>query len=195
LAAPSANLSSRVSPTNAEHVRKYLGDKIPLIVDGGQCQVGIESTVLDLSVLPPRVLRPGMIHEQALLAVTGELAVDSAHDQGSLKSPGLLRKHYSPKAKVIILSWRQDEDLRQQLTGYGTELAGCHIISHRHIPSGEGFGRVSVIPHDAEAFARAIYAELHECDETGAKLIVLEALPETCEWRAISDRLKRAAAS
>jgi len=102
LAAPSANPTNRVSPTNVEHVRRYLVDKIPLIVDGGQCQVGIESTVLDLSVLPPRVLRPGMIHEQALLAVTGELEVGPGHDQGSLKSPGLLRKHYSPKAKVII---------------------------------------------------------------------------------------------
>src|SRR6266436_5663981 len=92
LAAPSANPLNRVSPTNAEHVRKYLGDKIPLIVDGGQCQVGIESTVLDLSALPPRVLRPGMIHEKALLAVTGELEVGLGPDQGSLKSPGLLLK-------------------------------------------------------------------------------------------------------
>src|SRR5262249_8694147 len=74
LAAPSANLSNHVSPTNAAHVRKQLGNRIQLIVDGGQSQVGIESTVLDLSTSPPRVLRPGMIHETALLAVIGELA-------------------------------------------------------------------------------------------------------------------------
>ena len=73
LAAPSANLSSRVSPTNAEHVRNQLGGKIPLIVDGGQSQVGIESTVLDLSVSPPRILRPGMIHAESLAAVCGEV--------------------------------------------------------------------------------------------------------------------------
>ncbi len=73
LAAPSANLSGCVSPTNAEHVRRQLGDKIPLIVDGGQSQVGIESTVLDLTVSPPQVLRPGMIHIESLAAVMGEV--------------------------------------------------------------------------------------------------------------------------
>ncbi len=68
-----------------------------------------------------------------------------------------------------------------------------HVIAHTHIPSDEGLGRVSVIPHDAEAFARALYAELHACDEAGAELIVVEALPTTVEWRAIADRLNRAA--
>ena len=67
------------------------------------------------------------------------------------------------------------------------------MIAHTLIPAGEGFAGVSVIPHDAEAFARAIYAELHRCDETGAKLIVVEALPDSAEWRAIADRLMRAA--
>ena len=194
LAAPSANLSNLVSPTNMEHVRRYLGDKIPLIVDGGQCQVGIESTVLDLSVSPPIILRPGMVHEQALLAVTGSLAAGSIAGAGGLKSPGLLHKHYAPRAKVMILAWESDQDLRRQLAGYGIAPVGCHVISHTHIPSGNGFGRVSVIPHDAEAFARAIYGELHECDELGADLILIEALPETSEWSGIADRLKRAAA-
>lgn len=201
LAAPSANLSNRISPTNAEHVRKSLGDKIRLIVDGGQSQVGIESTVLDLSVSPPRLLRPGMIHEQALLAVTGQLTLGFGDSDKVLKSPGQLRRHYAPKAKLIILTWRDDKDLRHQLTTRDPSLAplpsplsACHIIAHTRIPAGGGFGRVSVIPHDSEAFARAIYAELHQCDELGAELIVVEALPETSEWRAIADRLKRAAA-
>src|SRR5205807_9379497 len=96
LAAPSANLSNQISPTNAEHVLKSLGDKIPLIVDGGQSQVGIESTVLDLSVSPPRVLRPGMIHEESLLAVTGELATGAGPSAQILKSPGQLPMHYAP---------------------------------------------------------------------------------------------------
>src|SRR5258706_9973579 len=73
LAAPSANLSNQISPTNAEHVRQQLGGKISLIVDGAQSQVGIESTVLDLSVSPPQILRPGMIHEEALAAVIGNI--------------------------------------------------------------------------------------------------------------------------
>src|SRR5271155_1884646 len=104
LAAPSANLSNCVSPTNAEHVRKQLGGKISLIVDGGQSQVGIESTVLDLTVSPPQVLRPGMIHAQSLAAVCGEIQISNLESQISdLRSPGLLQKHYSPKAKLILL--------------------------------------------------------------------------------------------
>ena len=90
LAAPSANLSSRVSPTNAGHVREQLGGKISLIVDGGQAQIGIESTVLDLTVSPPRVLRPGMIHAESLAAVVENIQHSTSNIQHpKLKSPGL----------------------------------------------------------------------------------------------------------
>jgi L-threonylcarbamoyladenylate synthase len=194
LAAPSANPSNRVSPTTAEHVRKALGDKIRLIVDGGQSQVGLESTVLDISVSPPRLLRPGMIHEQALLAVTGKLVLGASQSPEVLKSPGLLKKHYSPKAKLVVWSWRDEAELKARSAGCGVRSTRVHVIAHTRIPSGAGFGRVSVIPHDPAAFARAIYAELHQCDEAGAELIVVEALPDNPEWRAIADRLQRAAA-
>jgi len=200
LAAPSANPSNRVSPTNAEHVGKYLGDKIRLIVDGGQSQVGIESTVVDLTARPFRVLRPGMIHLASLRAALDKSGLEIADDAsetgaaGPLRSPGRLLKHYSPKAKLQILSWRDEEELRTKIGGQKLPLAKTHVIAHTVIPGGGGFARVSVIPHDAEAFARAIYAELHESDEAGAGWIVVEALPDTDEWRAIADRLKRAAA-
>jgi L-threonylcarbamoyladenylate synthase len=189
LAAPSANLSNQISPTNAEHVAKQL--KIPLIVDGGQAQVGIESTVIDLTVNPPRVLRPGMIHEQALAAVTEKITVGAAGGAEILKSPGQLTKHYAPKAKLVILKWRDEADLNSQVAVLKS-ASRRHVIAHTHIPSQMGFSSVSVIPHDAEAFARALYAELHRCDELGAELIIVEAPPETSEWRAIGDRLKRA---
>jgi L-threonylcarbamoyladenylate synthase len=171
LAAPSANLSNRVSPTNAEHVRAQLGGKIPLIVDGGQSQVGIESTVLDLTVSPPQILRPGMIHAESLAAVCGEIHESESRKENSefvLRSPGLLEKHYSPKAKLVVLNWRDDADLRFQLSIRNFQPSNCHIIAHTKIPSGENFADVSVIPHDAEAFARALYAELHRCDAAGA---------------------------
>ena len=198
LAAPSANLSGRVSPTNAEHVRKQLGDKISLIVDGGQSQIGIESTVLDLTVSPPQVLRPGMIHAESLAAVIGEFRiqnseVNSGHGE-TLRSPGRLWRHYSPKASLLVLSWRDDADLNSQLSTLNAQLLDCHVIAHTHIPSAEHFARVSVIPHDAEAFARAIYAELHRCDAAGAGLIVVETPPESPEWSGIADRLRRASA-
>ena len=196
LAAPSANLSSRVSPTNAGHVRKQLGGRIPLIVDGGQSQVGIESTVLDLSVSPPQVLRPGMIHAEALAAVIGKVRGSGFRVMGleTLRSPGLLEKHYSPRAKLVVLNWRDEADLKFQLVTRHLPPVTCHVIAHTHIPSAETFARVSVIPHDAEAFARAIYAELHRCDEASAELIVVEAPPELPEWSGIADRLQRAAA-
>ena len=197
LAAPSANLSERVSPTNAEHVRAQLAGKIPLIVDGGQSQVGIESTVLDLTVSPPRILRPGMIHSESLAAVCGEVQNPKSKIQSLdsvLRSPGLLQKHYSPKAKLVLLSWLDDADLRLQLSTFNFQPSTTHIVAHTTIPSGGNFAGVSVIPHDAEAFARAIYAELHRCDEAGAELIVVEAPPESAEWSGIADRLRRAAA-
>ena len=194
LAAPSANLSNQISPTNAEHVRKQLGAKLRLIVDGGQSQVGLESTVVDLTTEPPVVLRPGMIHEESLIAVTGDLISHrrkSLAGGETLRSPGLLAKHYAPKAKLVLLGWQSAADLHSRITHHASRT---HIIAHTHIPSGEGFAGVSVIPHDAEAFARAIYAELHRCDEAGAELIVVEALPDAPQWRAIADRLQRAAA-
>ena len=196
LAAPSANPSNQVSPTTAEHVLKGLGDAIPLIIDGGACQVGIESTVLDLTESPPRVLRPGMISAESLSAVTGEQTAGSGRDNGRdpPRSPGLLLKHYAPKARLVILHWRDETDLSSQLSNFRVRADKVHLITHTNIPANEQFRRVSVIPHDAEAFGRAIYAELHRCDEAGADLIVVESLPTTVEWKAIADRLKRAAA-
>jgi L-threonylcarbamoyladenylate synthase len=197
LAAPSANLSNQISPTNAEHVRAQLDGKIPLIVDGGQSQVGIESTVLDLSVSPPRILRPGMIHTESFAAVCGEIENPESRIQNpesALRSPGMLAKHYSPKAKLIILEWRDDADLRRQLSTLNFQLSTTHVLAHTHIPSGENFADVSVMPHDAEAFARALYAELHRCDAARVKLIVVEKPPDLPEWSGIADRLRRAAA-
>jgi len=208
LAAPSANLSNQISPTNAEHVLAQLGGAIPLIVDGGQSQVGIESTVLDLTVSPPRILRPGMIHAESLAAVcggvTGEhqpptLAAPDRSEDGSnrqpprLRSPGLLKKHYAPKARLLVLKWKDDAELRQLVARHAT-LATCFIIAHTNIPAGLGLAGVSVIPHDAEAFARALYAELHRCDAAGAATIVVEAPPDLPAWSGIADRLNRAAA-
>jgi L-threonylcarbamoyladenylate synthase len=194
LAAPSANRSGQLSPTNAEHVRKQLGGCIPLIVDGGQSQVGIESTVVDLTTRPPTVLRPGMIHDESLIAVTGDLVGSRrlpASGGEPLRSPGLLEKHYAPKARLVVLSWRDTAELKSRLPHPG---AGVHVVAHTNIPAAEGFAGVSVVPHDPEAFARALYAELHRCDEAGAEWIVVEAVPEAPLWRAIADRLKRAAA-
>jgi L-threonylcarbamoyladenylate synthase len=197
LAAPSANLSNQISPTNAEHVSAQLGEKIPLIVDGGQSQVGIESTVLNLTTAPARILRPGMIHAESLAAAAAGLPIADCRlpiEETTLRSPGQLKKHYSPKAKLIVARWQNDADLAAQIGNWKLEIGNVQIVAHTKIPTSFGAANVSVIPHDAEAFARALYSELHRCDAAGTKLIVVEAPPELPEWSGIADRLRRAAA-
>ncbi len=197
LAAPSANLSNELSPTSAEHVQRQLGSRIQLIVDGGHSNVGIESTVVDLTTVPLRVLRPGMIHAESLAAVLGESGASWATADpvatGILRSPGQLARHYSPKARLRVLVWRDEPDLRRQVTALGVAADRTWVLAHSQIPLGGGFAAVSVIPHDAEAYARALYAELHRCDAEGAASIIVEAPPDGAAWQGIADRLARAA--
>ena len=197
LAAPSANLAGRVSPTTAEHARRQLGGRIRLIVDGGPSPIGIESTVLDLTTQPPRVLRPGMIHHESLAAVIGEVRsarCEVRGGDGTLRSPGWLKKHYAPRAKVLILSWRDAFNLKSQISNLKFQPDAAWIVAHTHVPAAAGFAGVSVLPHEAEAYARALYAEWHRCDDARAALIVMEAPPDLPEWNALADRLRRAAA-
>lgn len=194
LAAPSANPSNFISPTNAQHVLATLGDRIKLIVDGGQSQVGIESTVVDVSSAKVAILRPGMIHAESLAAALGQSTLDESQaTSGTLRSPGQLKKHYSPKARLAVRSWADDADLDRQLQSMGAERGRTQVVVYSRIPGLAGLGGVSVIPHDAEAYARALYAELHRCDDERAAWIIVEALPDDPEWRAIADRLRRAA--
>ena len=136
-----------------------------------------------------------MIHVESLLAAMGGSVLQTSAPDWSggaetlLRSPGLLPKHYSPKATLVLLQWRDENDLAAQLSTYPIQRDRIHVIAHHAIPLRQNFGRVAVIPHDAEAFARAIYAELHRCDEAGAELIVVEAPPSGEEWRGIADRL------
>ena len=201
LAAPSANRSNAISPTQAEHVLSGMGDRVPLIVDGGASQVGIESTVVDVTGNPVRILRPGMIGADALalvLAREGLAATDRGSSEASagqpLRSPGQLARHYAPRARLWIGTWRDEADLRAQLRRDGVDFATAHVLAHQVIPGAGAAGRVCVIPADPEAFARALYAEWHRCDALGAGTIVMEAVPATSGWSAIADRLARAAA-
>ena len=164
--------------------------------------MGIESTVLDLSVSPPGILRPGMIHAESIYAalensVCGWRMADGGLNpktNTALRSPGLLAKHYSPRARLVVWSWQNDDDLLSQIRNSKSSVRNCFVIAHTKIPAGIDVVNVSVIPHDAEAFARALYAELHRCDAAGAELIVVESPPVLPEWSGIADRLRRAAA-
>jgi L-threonylcarbamoyladenylate synthase len=193
LAAPSANASGQVSPTTAEHVQRSLGSRIQLVVDGGPTPVGIESTVLDLVESPPRLLRPGMIDRNALEAVIGPLALLTARPGAELRSPGLLVKHYAPRAKLVL--WNGDGKALAELIAR-SELPPehVHLLLHQEMAEDLKIGRVCRLPADPPAFAQALYAELHRSDDAGARLIIVQAVPGEPRWQAVSDRLTRAAA-
>ncbi len=194
LAAPSANLSGQISPTTAEHVRQSLGDRIPLIVDGGPAEIGIESTVLDLSVRPPVILRPGMIHEESLSAVTGSLRQKPTRAHGVLRSPGMLLTHYAPKAKVWILPGADWAELRDKAARERWLPDQVHVLSWSGLSAGMEGCRSCRMPSNPVAYAKALYSEFHRCDAEKARWIVVESVPNTTEWQGIADRLKRAAA-
>lgn len=192
LAAPSANLANQVSPTNPHHALLQLGGKVALIVDGGQSQVGIESTVIDVTQSPPVILRPGMLSPGRVAAFQDDR--QKALQAGELRSPGQFIKHYSPKAEVLLLRWADISNLLEQLQGRKIDPIKCSVIAHSNVPISSVFKRVSVIPEDAEAYARALYSEFYACDEDGCSHILVEEVPETFEWMGIRDRLKRASA-
>ena len=198
LAAPSANPSNQISPTNADHVARHLREKLRLIVDGGQCQVGVESTVVDLTSTPPQILRPGMVTAEDLKPfgiIDGTRATASATEAVSLKSPGQLAKHYSPRARMILTHWKTEPDLDRLILETGVPPSKVHVIVVHVVPMNiPDPTRVVVVPDDPEAYARALYAALHRCDDLGAEVILVEMPPEAPGWQAVRDRLTRAAA-
>ena len=187
LAAPSANRSNRVSPTRAEHVVDQLGGRIPLVLDGGACDLGIESTVLDLTGDTPTLLRPGMISLGQLQAVLGPVATAKPPAAAEpLKSPGQLQQHYSPRAKLILVEGDLDAAL-------GQADVTAHVIARTAAPAAWPSERWHRLPPAAAGFARELYDTLHRCDRLGAESILVQPLPDGDEWAALRNRLNRAA--
>jgi L-threonylcarbamoyladenylate synthase len=204
LAAPSANLANQLSPTCAAHVASQLGDRLALIIDGGDCNVGIESTVVDVTRGSPVILRPGMISEAAIQAAaarldSGPVLPPSAVDReeapsrsGVLRSPGMLARHYAPRGRLIVWSWTDETELHQRLTKAGIPPETARVIAYRQIPLSGRLPHIHVVPDDAEAYARALYGQLHACDDDGAEWIIVEEPPSSPQWEGIRDRLRRA---
>jgi len=187
LAAPSANLSNRVSPTRAQHVAEQLNGQIPLILDGGACEVGIESTVVDLTGEIATVLRPGMISPEQISEVIGEVRSAADPQTGdALKSPGQLPLHYSPKARVEFAGENWEKAL-------GQARPGAHVISTERPAANWDATRWHKLPATPDGYARGLYETLNRCDQSGAELILVQPLPAGAEWNAIRDRLTRAA--
>ncbi len=181
LAAPSANRSEGISPTTAQHVLRSLPE-VPLILDGGPAPWGIESTVLDLTAPTPRLLRPGALGLRALREVTGAITLPDDVDDGTLRaSPGMSKRHYAPRARLILAEKVDPAGL----------AAPVGVLAYE----GDEGPYTELLSDDPREYAADLYAALHRLDDAGVATIIVQAPPETEEWLAVLDRLRRAAAS
>lgn len=182
LAAPSANRFTQLSPTTAEHVRRSLGEDVDYILDGGPCQVGIESTVLSLAGGECVLLRPGGVSRTELESVIGPIASREHAVEGSAHpSPGMHPRHYSPRTPLLLVK-------------AGTLPSGGRGIYLQHSqPPSRSDVSIIQMPHSAGDYAAALYGKLHEADSANLDWIGVDAPPNTPEWEAVLDRLRRAA--
>jgi len=184
LAAPSANRFTELSPTTADHVRASLGSDVDLILDGGPCRVGIESTVLSLTGDTPVLLRPGGISRTELETIIGPVATPAGLDvnfAGPHPAPGMQRKHYSPRTTLFL-----------SINGKLPEQGDGIYLRHRHAPARSNL-TVHQMPDSALEYAAEFYEILHRADAGNFHWIAVDLPPSTPEWEAIQDRLNRAA--
>lgn len=196
LAAPSANRSTELSPTCAEHVRRSLGTAVDWILDGGSTEVGIESAVIDLTGKRPRLLRPGSLDPSAIRAVIGDLDWETpapAEAGVAQLSPGLQERHYAPKARLVIVTPQmrsQAQAEAQALRRQGQRVACLHFGSlAMECDFSERFDA-----QDPASVARELYARLHAWDQVGVAVVFVEEPPSGSAWLGIRDRLQRASA-
>jgi L-threonylcarbamoyladenylate synthase len=194
VAAPSANRFGRVSPTTAEHVRVDLGDDVAVVLDGGACAVGVESTIVDATnASGPTILRHGAIDAAAIERITG-LAAASVTD-GTVAAPGTLASHYAPRARIELADDADAAYARvAQLTRRGCST-GVLMMRERGAHGEAPVDGVVVLdaPHDADEYARVLYARMREADIRGLDVVVAVPPPEHGIGTAVTDRLRRAA--
>ncbi len=209
IAAPSANRFGRISPTTADHVAQELGDRIAMILDGGPCTVGIESTILDLSRDEPEILRPGAIGVDDIAAVigrrprlrggqvpdTGNNAAPSpdvapAGDSAAPRVSGSLAAHYAPTTPLLLIAVEHLFDEAVTLAGEGSRVA---VLARTASDPGDPRLTWLCAGPQPTAYAHDLYANLRALDAIAADFILVESLPTTPDWSAITDRLGRAA--
>ena len=193
VAGPSANRFGRVSPTTAQHVAQEFGDAL-LVLDGGPCQVGIESSIVDCTRGRPVLLRPGVLTRDQLEAACGEPVLDKEDLQSAGSAPrasGTLESHYSPNAKVRLMDAAA---LQTALDLLGAEAANIAVYARAVLRVKSAKVLYRRMPDDALATAQQLFAVLRDFDARGVKLIWIEPPPESAEWDGVRDRLGRAAA-
>ncbi|TYP58759.1 L-threonylcarbamoyladenylate synthase [Thermosediminibacter litoriperuensis] len=199
IAAPSANISGRPSPTAAEDVYEDLAGRVDLILDGGPCEVGVESTVLDLTGELPVILRPGGVTREELEAVLGRVELDPGLAEGQKpRSPGQKYRHYSPKARVLVVEGpveaqvRKITELAEKLTAEGKKVGIMATAQTRRF---YGTGCVLSVG-DREApltISSNLFSVLRKFDRLGVEEVLAEGIPETGLGLAVMNRLRKAA--
>ncbi|OGP96053.1 MAG: threonylcarbamoyl-AMP synthase [Deltaproteobacteria bacterium RBG_16_47_11] len=185
IAAPSANPFGYVSPTTADHVRDQLGNQVDLILDGGPCEVGLESTIISFSEEKPRLLRPGGLSLEEVESIVGKIEGNPS-DEAKPSSPGRLPKHYAPRTPIIIDEWKRN------LEAYQSKKVG--LLAFRKVHLSFPFRHVEVLSPvgDLREAAANLFAAIRRLDALNLDLILAEAAPEVGMGRAIMDRLRRA---
>jgi L-threonylcarbamoyladenylate synthase len=198
IAAPSANRYQSVSPTTAAHVVASLGAAVDLVLDGGPCNEGIESTVVDVRGALPRVLRPGPLTLARLRAIEPSTKAEagSVASSASRPSPGMDSRHYAPRARLVVSgTWAEAQAVATRLAAGGAKVG----LVVRALPEIELAGPLSrgskivlrSLPSDAAGYARGFYAALHELDAEGVDAVVIEEVPNDDAWWAVADRIRR----
>ena len=191
LAGPSANKFGRVSPTTASHVDAEFGDAL-LVLDGGPCRVGIESTIVDCTRGVPVLLRPGMLTREQVEAACGErLRLPQEVQESAPRASGTLESHYAPRARVRLMDARS---LQTALDVLGPEARGIAIYSRAIVQTRSSQVIRRRMPDDAQETARQLFAVLRDFDAQGVGLIWVETPPDEPAWEGVRDRLQRASA-
>lgn len=189
IAAPSANRFGSVSPTTAEHVHRDLGDRIDAVLDGGPCEIGIESTIVDVSTGVPRILRPGAITREMLEEILGAPVLAAGED--APRAPGMLASHYAPRAKVHAVAGDELEARARALVAQHGRIA---LLAPRELTIAMPGLEVIEVPADPAERARTLYASLRAIDERGLEHAIVVLPEERGLGVAIADRLKKAGA-
>jgi len=194
IAAPSANRFCRISPTQAVHVEEELGDAVDLILDGGACQVGVESTIVDLSGNRPKLLRPGHITRLDIEAVLQtELMIippqSGQTNQSETRAPGMMAVHYAPETLAILCPASRLPEMIQELNFRNKKIG---ILAFNLERTENRLTRVIRMPKQADDYAQALYASLRKLDSLELDVILVEQPPNTEAWQAINDRICKA---
>ena len=196
VSAPSANRFGRVSPTSAAHVQSELGPDL-LILDGGDCEVGIESTIIDCTRGEPVLLRPGQITRAQIeaacgRAVRGKDAPQDVSGQAAPRASGTLESHYAPRAKVRLMT---AQDITAKLQALGPHANNLGLWSNERPDGSAGAGVLwRAQPHSVQQAAHDLFSVLRDLDARGVTQIWVQRPPDTPEWEGVRDRLQRAAA-